>query len=148
MQRIAATPELALLNPFAGIWDTEGEVLAGPLGQPVKFKGTDTYEWLPGGYFMLHRFDANMPDGHVVGIEVVGYDRERLTYPFHSFDSNGNATLLQGRIENDRWIIEGESLRFIGSFTDKEMVLGGVWEIRAGEGFAWQPWMEVRLKKV
>lgn len=144
----AAIAELGRLDAFVGIWDTEGEVVAGPLGQPVIFKATDTYEWLPGGYFLLHRYDAKMPDGNVVGIEVIGYDRENDSYTIHSFDNQGNASVMQGRFENDTWTFAGESMRFTGKFSDNDMVITGVWEMRAGEGFAWQPWMQVTLKKI
>ncbi|MGH7725605.1 MAG: DUF1579 family protein [Candidatus Eiseniibacteriota bacterium] len=61
----AATSELGRLNPFVGVWNTEGEMRNTPSGSSTKFKATDTYEWLPGGHFLLHRFDANMPDGNV-----------------------------------------------------------------------------------
>lgn len=144
----AAIAELGRLDAFVGIWDTEGEVVAGPLGQSIMFKATDTYEWLPGGYFLLHRFDAKMPDGNVVGIEVIGYDRENDSYTIHSFDNQGNAGVMQGRFENDTWTFSGESMRFTGKFIDNDMVMAGVWEMRAGEGFAWQPWMQVTLKKI
>ncbi len=144
----AATIELGRLNPFVGIWDTEGEVMGGPLGQPVLFKATDTYEWLPGGYFMMHRFDANMPDGRVVGIEIIAHEPEYSVYPVYSFDNRGNVSLMQGRFEDSTWTLTGEGQRFTGRFIDNEMVFTGVWEMRAGEGYAWQPWMQVRMKKV
>ncbi len=148
MRRTAATSALEHLNAFVGIWETEGQVRLDLAGTPVKFTATDTYEWLPGGYFLLHRYDADMPDGKVIGIEVIGYVPERDAYTLHSFDSQGHAQLLQGRFEMDSWTFIGESTLFTGGFTDSGKVFAGLWERRAGEDADWQPWMEIRLNKV
>lgn len=148
MTASAATPDLERLNPFVGIWETEGEVKAGPTGKPVKFQASDTYEWLPGGHFLLHRFDADMPDGRVQGIEVLGYSREDGCFSQHSFDNSGKVSVMQARVEKDTWTFVGEGVRFTGSFQDNGKVFAGLWELRSEEDAAWRPWMDVRLTKV
>jgi hypothetical protein len=144
----AASTALGRLNGFVGAWETEGEVKASPSGQPVKFKATDNYEWLPGGHFLLHRFDADMPEGNINGIEVIGYDKETSSYPMHSFDSQGNAVVMQGRVDEDAWRFVGETTRFTGRFRDGGKVFAGTWELRSEDGSKWQPWMDVTLRKV
>ena len=148
MMRTAATPELELLKKFVGIWDTEGHVMSDPSGERIKFKGTDTYEWLPGGYFLLHRYEAIMPQGNITGIEIIGYNRESDTYSMYSFDSQGNADVMEGRFEMDNWTFIGGSALFSGGFGDGGKVFTGLWEKRSGKGADWQPWMEVSLNKV
>lgn len=148
MLRTAASSELEHLNAFVGIWDTEGEVKTEPSASPLKFTGTDTYEWLPGGHFLLHRYEADMPDGKVIGTEVIGYNQAQNSYTLYSFDSRGQASLMQGHFEMDNWTFIGESMLFTGGFTDGGKVFAGLWERRQGEGFDWQPWMEIRLNKV
>jgi hypothetical protein len=148
MKPTAASTELERLNPFVGDWDTEGEIKTSPSGQSDRFKATDTYEWLPGGHFLLHRFNADMPDGKVQGIEVIGYNRENNSYPMHSFDSLGNVSLMQARMEKDTWTFVGEGIRFTGGFHNDGKVFAGLWELRSGEAATWRPWMNVRLKKV
>ncbi|HEY0633923.1 MAG TPA: DUF1579 family protein [Gammaproteobacteria bacterium] len=148
MKRSAATPELEPLNAFVGIWDTVGEVKSDPAGSAVKFKATDTYEWLPGGYFLLHRYDADMPDGKVIGIEVIGYSAQNQAYAMYAFDSLGNASEMLGQFEMENWTFVGETTLFTGGFSDVGKVFTGLWERRAGEGHDWQPWMEVKLNKV
>jgi len=143
----AANSHLERLNAFVGKWRTEGEIRSAPTTQAIEFTATDTYEWLPGGYFLLHRFDADMPDGYVSGIEVIGHSPEGMTYPMYSFDSRGNMSIMQARVEGIRWAFTGESIRFTGGFSDGAKIFAGVWEIRSGEGAHWQPWMEVTLKK-
>jgi hypothetical protein len=147
MKTTAASAELEQLNPFVGVWKTEGEMKAGPNAQ-VKFTAVDTYEWLDGGHFLVHRFDADMPDGKVQGIEVIGYNRETKSYPMHSFDNSGKVSLMQARLEQDTWTFEGESIRFRGGFQNGGKVFAGLWELRSGEGAAWQPLMQVSLMKI
>jgi hypothetical protein len=144
----AATDDLGRLNPFVGVWKTKGVIKNSPSGQPVKFKAKDRYEWLPGGHFLFHRFDADMPDGNIQGIEIIGYNPETGSYFMHSFDSQGNETVMQGRMDGDACTFVGESARFTGSFADGGRVLAGLWELRSGNGSAWEPWMDVKLRKV
>lgn len=148
MKPRAASIELERLNPFVGAWDTEGEIKNSPSKQSAKFRATDTYEWLPGGHFLLHRFDAAMPDGKIQGIEVIGYSREHDSYPMRSFDSLGNTNLMQARLEMNTWTFVGEGIRFTGGFRDSGRIFAGLWELRSSDGAAWRPWMDVRLRKV
>jgi hypothetical protein len=143
----AASRDLERLNPLVGVWATEGEMKTSASEKPAKFTATDTYEWLPGGHFLLHRFDADMPDGKVQGIEVIGYSRENDSFPMHSFDSTGNTSLMQARIEKETWTFVGETIRFTGRFRDNGRVFAGLWEFRSGEDASWQPLMDVILRK-
>lgn len=143
-----ATPDHQLLEPFVGTWQTEGVVLEADLsGQSVRFQARDTYEWLPGGFFLLHRFEADMPIGHIAGIEVIGHDPARKNFPMHSFDSKGNAGTMHARHEGSQWIFEGEGVRFSGTFSDDGSSFAGRWEARSGEGAGWKPWMDMKMRK-
>ncbi|HEU5163294.1 MAG TPA: DUF1579 family protein [Thermoanaerobaculia bacterium] len=146
MSGTAASPELAPLESFSGRWDTEGEMRSAA-GPSRAFKARDAYEWVAGGQFLLHRFDADMPDGKVEGIEIIGYDRESRSYVMHSFDSTGTATVMRGTNENGRWMFEGERARFRGGFRDGGRVFAGLWEMRSADGSPWEPWMDVTLRK-
>jgi hypothetical protein len=143
-----ASTDLVPLDAFVGVWETQGEIKAGPSGQAVSFKASDTYEWLPGGHFLLHRFNADMPEGTVSGIEVIGYSQVNKSYHMHSFDSLGNVIVMNARVEKDTWTFTGESMRFTGSFQENGMVFAGLWELRSGDESTWHPWMNIRLRKV
>lgn len=140
-------PELKRLGAFIGTWNTEGEIRASSGGPPIRIRATDHYEWLPGKFFLVHRWDADMPDGKTQGIEIIGYNEANRNYPMYSFDSQGNTGLMKARVEGDQWIFEGESLRFIGGFRDAGRTFAGLWEQRAGDGIAWLPWMDIALTK-
>jgi hypothetical protein len=143
----APCSELERLDAFVGVWRTDGEMNAGPSGQPAKFAATDIYEWLPGGHFLLHRFDADMPEGRLQGIEVIGYSPNDGCYPMHSFDSQGNASSMQARFEQGTWTFVGENVRFTGGFREAGKVFAGLWERRSADGAPFQAWMNVELVK-
>jgi hypothetical protein len=141
-------PEHRRLAPFIGKWNTEGTIQANPSSPAVKFHAVDTYEWLPGGYFVLHRWDAHMPDGRTQGVEILGFDAARGTYVAHSYDSAGNTDVMNATVADDTWTFEGKSLRFRGSFHDRGKSLIGVWDRRTAEGAGWEHLMDVKLSKV
>ena len=143
-----AGPEHKRLDAFVGTWHTEGEIRASSSGPAARVHATDVYEWLPGGFFLIHRWDAHMPDGDTQGIEIIGYDGASSTYPMHSFDSQGNAGVMQASVEGDTWRFTGEALRFTGGFHDEGNTFAGVWEQRSGDGPDWLPWMDIKLTKV
>jgi hypothetical protein len=135
------------LATFVGSWSTAGVVRGDSDDPPVTFQATDTYEWLDGGFFLVHRWDARMPDGSTKGIEIIGYDAANKTYPMHSFDNQGNRSVMQGRVDGDTWRFTGESVRFTGGFRDGGKTFAGVWEQRSSKDAPWQPWMDVELTK-
>ena len=75
-------PEHKLLEIFIGKWMNEGATVAAPGEPPVRITTSDVYEWMPGGFFVLHnkiqtahhvRLDENgtwVPSMEVVLIKV------------------------------------------------------------------------------
>ena len=54
-------PDLASLNRLVGTWDIGGDA-----------SGRVTYEWLPGGFFLLQHYCLTLFGHTVEGIEVIG----------------------------------------------------------------------------
>src|SRR5688500_6115 len=50
------------LDAFIGKWHMEGQQLAGPAGPAASISALQTYEWLDGGQFLIHRFDGHVGD--------------------------------------------------------------------------------------
>jgi len=129
---------------FVGVWDTTGEVLetdAGPAGNLV---ATDTYRWLPGRHFIVHDVDARFDNRPARSMEVMGYDRTSGKYFARSFDDQGLTEVFDIGLSGKRWSIEGEAVRFSGSFNAERSRLGGLWEMKGKRG-SWQPWINLEL---
>jgi hypothetical protein len=143
-----ASPALAALSPFVGVWATEGEMKGDkPSGAGTSFTASDRYEWLPGGHFLLHHFDADMPEGKVSGIEVIGCSADGKRYPMHSFDNQGTEGLMHAQVDGTNWRFLGDSLRFTGGFHEQGRLFAGLWEVRPDAQADWQPLMDVRLRR-
>jgi hypothetical protein len=146
-QPVNPNPSLKHLELFVGKWNTQGEIKASPYSPAGKIIGTDTYEWLPGGFFLVHRVDVRTGDQKNESIEIIGYDAMRKTYPMHSFDSQGNHIVMQASVVGDTWTFIGVSMRFMGAFSDDGKSISGKWEYFDDDS-SWHHWMDVRLTKV
>lgn len=86
------------LEAFIGKWRTSGEVVATATTSPIEIKGHDTYQWLAGGFFVIHKVDVLMGNDHEESLEIIGYDKVTDTYPMHFFDNRGNSGLNAGEL--------------------------------------------------
>ncbi len=134
------------LEVFIGRWNTEGLTKEGQFGPATKIIGVDTYEWLEGGFFLVHRVDVQMGDDEVKGIEIIGYDDAKQTYHTYSFDNQGNNAIYEARVLNGIWNFAGESERATVEFSEGGNSITGKWE-RLGDDSNWHPWMDVKLKR-
>ena len=146
-QSIAPSPEIQRLHVLVGTWKIEGETHASVDAPAVKVTGMDTYEWLAGKFFLVHRADTQIGNEQLNTIEFIGYDPSSQTYTCHSFDNRGNSDLFQANFRDHTWTIEGKSARFTGVFAITGNTLTGKWE-QSNDGLNWLPWMDVKLTKV
>jgi hypothetical protein len=146
MAQAAPKPNAAhkRLEVFIGKWKTEGQTIASTNARPVRVAGTDTYEWLDGGFFLIHRVDVRMGDEEVKAIEIIGYDASNQTYPMYSFDNQGNSVTMQASVDNGIWRFSGESMLTTLEVKDNGQRMTANWE-RSSDGLNWSPWMEVNL---
>ena len=138
----APVPGLKKLDVFVGTWHVEGEAydqeVPGDPGATAKWVSDETYEWLPGGFFLVHRWDARVGAQEFTGIEVIGYDDATDTYFSQLFDNLGNRLEYSVKSEADTWIFTGLKTRA----TVRERIDGSTmewnWEGKT-EGQDWQP---------
>jgi hypothetical protein len=138
-------PEHQRLSALIGVWKTEGWTREPEL----RIDAIDTYEWLPGGFALLHRVDAHVGDEHVEGAEIIGYDPERGAYLTQYFGSDGPAAYEATLEERDGvlvWSMQSDRDRFTGTFDDTGDRITGHWE-QLEDDSAWRPWMDITLTK-
>lgn len=138
--------QLKRLNQFVGKWKTEGEIMAADSSPASAIEGIDTYEWLPGGYFLIHRVDVRMGGEQIDSIEIIGYDPSTNTYPMNYFGYQGSKGVMHASFDGKIWTFNGDTERFTGSFDDSGNKLTGRWEqLQDSE---WVHWMDIRLTKI
>jgi hypothetical protein len=132
---MADTADLATLEPLVGNWQMVATFESMP---PTEDDAPCSFEWMPGGKFLIQRWSA--PDPAPSGIAIIGADPERKgAFLQHFFDSRGVArvyklTLQDGVLELWRDAPDFSPLdfaqRYKGTFSEDGRTILGVWEIR------------------
>lgn len=143
---ITPGPEHRLLDAFVGKWKTGGTIKATESNPEIKIRGFDTYEWLPGGFFLLHKVDVYAGDDRNETTEIIGFDKTTKSYSMQHYDNKGDSGFMKANYNNGIWTFLGESLRFTGRFSQDGKILSGVWE-QSGDGKNWLPYIDIRLVK-
>ena len=156
-QVIAAPPKLGpehqQLSVFLGNWRTEGQTVAGPGAPSVPIRSSDEYEWLPGGFFLVHFWDGHVGDARVHGIEVIGYDATRGRYQTHFFDNEGHSGSEDLIVRDRTWTWVGNQVMGSGwhrctSVVSEDGQTMDAHHERSDDGKSWAPWMDVTLRRV
>jgi hypothetical protein len=134
------TPDPALkhLDFLVGAWTVEGVTEEGPAGPAGKTAATETYEWLDGGFFLVHHWNGTMDVGGIAmvdtGYEFFDYDPETQEYRARFFNNFGPyddaGSLYKGTFDGDVLAVTGPARRTFqlnddGTITaDSEMPVG------------------------
>jgi hypothetical protein len=87
------------LWPLAGDWATSGIVVDDP---PVPVSGSDVYEVLPGGYFLVHHVDVTVGAQAVRAIEIIDERASQAdTFLARSYDGEGNTELMEVTVDDE-----------------------------------------------
>jgi hypothetical protein len=131
--------ELDDLEPFVGQWRMAPRFT--PDASDVAHART-TFEWLAGRRFLIQRWEIEHPDAPA-GIAIIGFDRARLTYLQHYFDSRGVVRVYDMGFTNSVWTLQriaerpDFSQRFIGHFREGGRSIEGSWERSDDGGSSW-----------
>lgn len=146
-QRAQPGPEHKRLEVFIGKWINQGETIATEDAPAVMILTSDVYEWMPGGFFVLHTAYGRIGSVDVGGTEIIGYDPARKTYRTHFFDSQGNISSQELTVSGDTWRWSGKGVRCTAIFSAHGKTQTAHHE-RVDEHGVWVPSMEVVLSKV
>jgi hypothetical protein len=135
------------MGTLVGKWMTVGATIPTDDAPPVEIAASDIYEWVPGGFFLLHVAYGRIADQDVGGIEIIGYDPATKMHRTHFFDSQGNVTSQDLTYREGTWTWSSEHARATGvlSADGKAMPTLHEW---SDDGINWRPSMNVTLYKV
>lgn len=143
------------LDAFVGKWHMEGQQLSGPAGPAAPISAIQTYEWLPGGQFLVHRFEGHVGNAPAACIEVIGFEPERRCYRAHTFYNNGQTNVWDIEHRDGQWRTLGDfnasgrqmKVRCTTTFADDGKTMNGTWE-HSSDGSSWQAFWKVSARKV
>lgn len=134
------------LSRFVGKWKTTGTIPASDASPEIKVSGSDTYEWLPGGFFLLHKVNVLLGDDKNETLEIIGFDKKKNCYTMQHYDNKGNSGFMTADCKDEVWTFLGENLRFKGRFKKRDTEFSGVWE-QSSDGINWTYLMDIKLIK-
>ena len=129
-----------------GKWITEGEILATGQNSEMKITGTDTYELILDGFFILHKADVLMGNEHSQTIEIIGFDETNNQAILDHYNNQGSSGKMTGTLESDELKITGKELRFRGRLNDSGNQINGTWE-RLDDQQEWKRFLRMKLTK-
>jgi hypothetical protein len=99
-------PEIRRLGALVGKWRSEGHIVG---SIPVRIAGTDTYEWLPGRFFLVHHVDVVIGEQPVQAIEIIGeHDPATDSFAARAYDNEGKVTTMRASVDDDGvWTFTG-----------------------------------------
>jgi hypothetical protein len=137
------------LEALVGRWKTQGWAREPNGAPPSRIDAVDTYEWLPGGFALLHCVHARIGGRKLEGAEIIGYDPARGTYVSQYFGTDGPGAYeasLREAYGGLVWSMRSETEQFTGMFSDDGDRIEGHWELLDDDA-GWRPWMDVTLTK-
>lgn len=139
--------EMKALNFLIGKWNTKGDIKADGEMPAKKIKGTDSYEWVLNGCFILHKVDVVMGADKTEAIELIGeFNNKSKTYKMRSFDNQGNFITMEAHLDGSGTLhILGDNMRSKLSI-DENNNMTAHWE-KSEDNKNWQPWMDLTLSK-
>jgi hypothetical protein len=148
-------PELTRLDIFVGTWNMEGQQYEGPFGPAAKISAVETYEWLIGGFFLIHRLGGRLDADEMACLEIIAYDDSIRCYTRYSFYSDGKTNQWQEQESDGTWTLVGDSqiedktlkVRCTTMFSDSGMQMTGKWEY-SSNGSSWQTFWDIKATKI
>jgi len=146
-------PGLEALTRWVGKWHTEGQQHESQLGPAATFVAVETFEWLAGGHFLVHRLEGQLGQQPAACLEVLGKDPQgQLTAQTFYGDGNTKTWRLSeaGKtlVLNGTWSKAAETfqVRYTASFEEEGNTIVGKWE-KSSDGKDWQTFLEARSTK-
>lgn len=136
-------PHVATL---VGKWNVEGVQLALPGREEEVIRWTEEFEWIEGGFFMLHRVQGHIGAEELNCTEIIANEQ------IHSFYNQGRHQVWSHWFDEDRWMIQGKwregelrEVRCTSKFVGPDR-RESLWE-RAVGPFEWVPsWRIVAVR--
>jgi hypothetical protein len=108
-------PALKKLDFLVGDWKLKGSTIEGPMGPATEIVGEETFAWMEGGFFLVHRWTSTFEvAGTTVvdsGYEMFDYDPATSRYRTHFFNSLGpyddQGSKYHGDFAGDALVVTG-----------------------------------------
>jgi hypothetical protein len=143
------------LEVFVGNWQMEGQQFDSLFGGQAEVTAEESFEWLPGGMFLIHRLVGRLGAAEMACIEVIDADRMPGGYRVHTFYNDGRSQDWLLTENDDNWTISADwslpdgskqMVRCTQRFGKAGTTRKGIWEVSTNG--KWKTFWEVTARKV
>lgn len=127
-----------------GIWKTKGIILSDRSN--LKLEGTDTYELMLDGNYILHKADVLMGNEKSETFEIIELDNSPDKAKMQYFNSKGESGVMSSSLNGANFNIDGNRIKFRGTITDENAEIIGNWYLQT-EANDWKEFIELKLTK-
>jgi hypothetical protein len=125
MQMPTPDPALKRLDKLVGSWTMKGRTLD---SEDDNISGRTAFEWLPGGFFLLQRFEMNFAGFEIQSLELIGYDPETKAFSSLVYSNLAPFALpYQWDLQDDVLRISTEASKCEGTFSEDDNTFSGGW---------------------
>jgi hypothetical protein len=150
----STTSRVNKLDVFVGKWTMEGQQYKGLFGPAAHIHTEQTYEWLEGGLFLIHRLKGNVGNQEIACVEIIGYEESSNSYPTHAFYNDGKTNEWINHEFNGIWTLTGNSqagdkpikVRCTSTFSKDQNTMTGKWE-QLNEDGEWETFWDVKTTR-
>jgi hypothetical protein len=136
------------LDVAVGTWRVEGRNDdAAPAAAGAQVRGQESYEWMPGGFFLVCRWDRRIGDQRHVGTGVIGHDPDSNSYTSENFDNLGYHRGYDISVRDRTWTFSGRYERASMVFSEDGRTFTVTWEI-SKDSDRWQPLCKLQGTKL
>jgi hypothetical protein len=126
-------PDVALkrLEVLIGTWEMKGHTLD---TEENNINGWNTFEWLPGGFFLKSTGEINFNGEKIQSLELIGYDPSSQTFPSSVYSNlDGNVLPYQWNVQGKTVTHSDASSKYMGTLSEDGRTLTGGWRPKEGE---------------
>lgn len=135
------------ITPIIGLWKSTGQVFSATGEPEITITGTDEYELMVGGRWILHRVEVMMGSEQVQALELIGQSDADGALHMRAFDASGSYDEMKlSLLEDGAMLLQGDGIRSTLRVAADRLSMSALWERElAGD---WIRWMEMSFEKL
>jgi len=135
--------EASNFKRLIGIWKTEGFILT---NDNSKLIGTDSYELILHGNYILHKADVKMGTESSQTFEIISLDGSSQKGKMQYYNSKGESGIMTCSLTDQDFQITGDKIKFEGIINNGNTELKGKWFLEEENG-RWIDFIDLKLIK-